>query len=548
MSISPPREAVERRLRGSLAGWRDVPRCWSFRVQLCVVEFVHFIVGHARSFLRSVPQTAVVIAVLVSYRGGAEADQVMPRDAVNLAPAEMVVDPAAQRAVADEEASVLLPFPQYSAGVDAYLRIPAVVKRVNAALLRPYQRLQRGVRVVYRKNLFSTAQPDLIWVPEMTSDRFKLRWETYGRKVDNAGLVGVFPGNILRIIDDTLYDFGVGTLFVHVENETSGKRGYTLYETIIGDCDPADDQLWVAENVAGLREQTVFEFQGTDLYQIGRSQDAKAIDAWIEILGDPARYERDLNGGLANVGVHPVYASNVVSSLLVEVLRGRFGEERQVEVLSAVERFMIEWGIPKADSMPRDTISWPYRFPWTTNWGITLEAPWYSAYANARMALSGAMLFNLTGHDRYRVLAQRAAGFLAVPIDEGGAQYDILGFKLPAEYIYPSPPLPNVRVLDGELIAVATLFNVARILGDSRILRLFMTQAGSLAMQLESYQRPDGNLEFAMYIEDLPLHYRWDVWSALQILANATKDRRFSDVALEFAKHIPQEWKDSRGS
>ena len=151
-------------------------------------------------------------------------------------------------------------------------------------------------------------------------------------------------------------------------------------------------------------------------------------------------------------------------------------------------------------------------------------------------------------HESYRRLARRAAGFVALPIEEGGAQYEVLGFKLPAEYVYPSPPIPNVRVLDGELIVIAALFNVARLLGDSDLLRLFMTQVGSLAMQMESYRRPNGDLEFAMYIEDLPAHYRWDVWSALQILANASKDRRFSILARDFAKHVPDEWKESNGS
>jgi hypothetical protein len=135
-----------------------------------------------------------------------------------------------------------------------------------------------------------------------------------------------------------------------------------------------------------------------------------------------------------------------------------------------------------------------------------------------------------------------------VPLAQGGSQYEISGFKLPAEYVYATPPLPNVRVLDGEMIAIVALFDTARLLGDSEILRLFMTQAGSLAMQLRSYQRPDGDLEFSMYMEDLPQHYRWDVWAALQVLANTAKDRRYSQVARAFARHIPREWREANGS
>ena len=143
-------------------------------------------------------------------------------------------------------------FAEFSSDVDGYLGIPTTVRRMNAHLLKPYSRLQEGLRVRYAGNRFSTNQPDLIWVPEFADGRYKLRWETLGTKVDGAGLVSIFQGNVLRILDDTLYDFGVGTLFAHVENETSGKSGYTLYETIIGDCDPADDSVWVADDTVNI--------------------------------------------------------------------------------------------------------------------------------------------------------------------------------------------------------------------------------------------------------------------------------------------------------
>ena len=115
-------------------------------------------------------------------------------------------------------------FAETSAEIDPYLRIPAVVQRPNAHLVKPYKRMQKGLRLTYRGNRFSANQPDLIWVPEVTRDRYKLRWETLGKKVEGAGLAGVFPGNVLRILDDELYDFGVGTLFVRVLNETSASR------------------------------------------------------------------------------------------------------------------------------------------------------------------------------------------------------------------------------------------------------------------------------------------------------------------------------------
>lgn len=192
-------------------------------------------------------------------------------------------------------------------------------------------------------------------------------------------------------------------------------------------------------------------------------------------------------------------------------------------------------------------VTWEYQFEWKMNWGITLDPPWRSTYANARFSTASAMLYRLTGEDRYRDLAVKAARFIGTPMSAGGGEYEVAGFRLPAEYIYNTPPLPNVRVLDGEMITVTSLYDTARLLADSEILNVFLRQSGSLAMQLESYTRPDGSLEFSMYINDMPQAYRWSVWSMLQVLANQSKDRRFADVARNYAAHVPQDWKEANG-
>ena len=299
----------------------------------------------------------------------------------------------------------------------------------------------------------------------------------------------------------------------------------------------------MAEDIAGLLARATVHHEDLILYRISQPKDKQLLSQWVKILADPERYTGELNGGVEGGGVHPVYAANVAYAVLMEVVGGARPTGMESEALSAVETFFEHWVEPSAVPIRDNAVSWGYQFHWTTNWGIRLEPPWYSAYANARMGLNGALLFRLTGDDRYATLARNAVAFIGLPVKHGGAQYDILGFKLPAEYVYPSPPIPNVRVLDGELIVAAALFDIARLLGDSELLRLFMTQVGSLAMQIESYLRPDGSLEFSMYIEEMPQHYRWDIWSALQVLGNVSKDRRFSIIAREYAKHIPQEWK-----
>jgi hypothetical protein len=86
------------------------------------------------------------------------------------------------------------------------------------------------------------------------------------------------------------------------------------------------------------------------------------------------------------------------------------------------------------------------------------------------IAFDAAMMHQFTGEARYRELAESAYKFLTLPMAEGGAHYTVDGFPFLAEYAYTSPPLPNLRVLDGELIACVCLLNTATLLGDSEML------------------------------------------------------------------------------
>ena len=49
-------------------------------------------------------------------------------------------------------------------------------------------------------------------------------------------------------------------------------------------------------------------------------------------------------------------------------------------------------------------------FPlWTTNWGIALKPPWYSAYTNGVVCVAAAIMFRQTNDERYRELALKGA-------------------------------------------------------------------------------------------------------------------------------------------
>ena len=442
---------------------------------------------------------------------------------------------------------------------ETQLGIPVLVMRAPGYSTQPYVRLQKGVRVRYLKNIFSSNQPDLIYIPGVIGDRVRLRWQTMGRLDDGTGLWSVGD---MEILDDRLYDFGVGPLFVKVRRIDDGVAkqfetlkenpayphlanldpkqvvGYVTLETIIGDCAPLGDALWCASDTERLKSQAVVNYKNMVLYPEHLLD--KGLKERVEVLADPTRWADELSGGKPSVGKpHPVYTANTLYLIMLSVVKNGVDEQERDRVVQVVRDFFDAWVIPDAVEVLPGSLSWPYHFEWNMNWGIRLDPPWYSPYASSRIAAASALLWDITGDERYRELAIGAANFCGAPIEDGGGEYSMHGFRFSAEYVYNTPPLPNVRVLDGEVTTVLALFDTARILGDSRILQIAMRQGASLAMALEQYQRPNGDLEFAQYTEDLPDSYRWVLWSGLNCLANAFKDKRFYEVACRFRDHLP---------
>jgi hypothetical protein len=327
--------------------------------------------------------------------------------------------------------------------------------------------------------------------------------------------------------------------FSHLANlDPKQVVGYVTLETIIGDCAPLGDALWCASDIERLKSQAVVNYKNMMLYPEHLLD--KGLKERVEVLADPTRWADELSGGKPSVGKpHPVYTANTLYLIMLSVVKNGVDEQERDRVVQVVRDFFDAWVIPDAVEVLPGSLSWPYHFEWNMNWGIRLDPPWYSPYASSRIAAASALLWDITGDERYRELAIGAANFCGAPIEDGGGEYSMHGFRFSAEYVYNTPPLPNVRVLDGEVTTVLALFDTARILGDSRILQIAMRQGASLAMALEQYQRPNGDLEFAQYTEDLPDSYRWVLWSGLNCLANAFKDKRFYEVACRFRDHLP---------
>lgn len=434
--------------------------------------------------------------------------------------------------------------PVVTESVEPTLGIPARVNRPNNAFLKPFAPAWAGTVVRYKGQIFSRNQPEMIWIPEVVDGKYLLRWQTTDK--GSPGLQGIFPGNELELLDNNLYDFGVGTLFVKVRSLTAGVTGYSLLETIIGETEVAGDTFRVVKDAERYRKTTSVDIDGITAYALKIPNDRTNLPTYTEILNQPDRYTKELSGGNPG-GVHPVFAISTAYLFLLQAHSSETTLGERENAIKAVMAFVDNYLEPKKVTIAPGVVSWPYGFDWTVNWGIKLSPPWYSAYANSNAAALCAVLYRLTKNDRYKKLANEAAAYLSRPLDTGGSEYEISGFKYPAEYVYPSPPLPNIRVLDGELISVLALYNAARFLGDSEMLRVAFRQMASLAMALEYYRQKDGNLYFAYYIEELPEHYKWQVWSNLQVLALVAKDSRFSEAAKAMLPNIPSKWCEAKG-
>jgi len=438
----------------------------------------------------------------------------------------------------------VLSLPVVTESIDPVLGIPARVNRPNNAFLRPFSPSWRGTVVRYNGQIFSPNAQELIWIPALVDGKHLLRWQTTDK--GSPGLQGIFPGNELELLDNNLYDFGVGALFVKVRSRAVDVTGYTLLETIIGETEVVGDKFRVAKDADRFRKTTTVDIKGLTLYAPKIPNDRTSLATFAEIFNDPGRYEKDLSGGSPG-GVHPVFAISAAYGMLLQAYSADISPGERDNALRAAVSFVDNYLEPMKVAVGSGAVSWSYGFDWTVNWGIKLSPPWYSAYANANAAAFLAVLYHLTEDERYKRLAREAAAYLSLPIDAGGSEYDISGFKYPAEYVYLSPPLPNIRVLDGELISVLAFYNAARLLGDGAMLRIAYRQMASLAMALEYYRQSNGNLYFAYYIEEMPEHYKWQVWSALQVLALVAKDSRFSEAAKAMLANVPVEWCEANG-
>lgn len=153
------------------------------------------------------------------------------------------------------------------------------------------------------------------------------------------------------------------------------------------------------------------------------------------------------------------------------------------------------------------------------------------------MASAAAAMFRLTGEQRYAELARKAVNWLKLPMEHGGALYRNEGFVFVAEYAYRSPPLPNIRVLDGEMMAAVSTFNTAAMLQDPEMARFAVQLAYSLVAQLDLFTAKDGRIMNARYqwLVDTD-NYLLPMQRLAIELGMITKDQRMFDASAKWRR------------
>jgi hypothetical protein len=402
------------------------------------------------------------------------------------------------------------------------------ISRANP--LPPYLPDRSGLEIQFLVGRMVPSQPPSLWIDTRTNPAGPV---LLGRREP------LQPGDRMRILDDLGHDLSVGVTMIKVEHERIGCAGFVTLHTLIAETTEIAESLWVAEQKNVLRGLVESVSQYGILYSTNRVSPVE-VQASIEYLEQFATAAGDnLDAFLREV--HPLQAGAHAHRLGIWALDEKRSAEERTRVGRLIDGMFEVYGLP---SMHRIGAAgaWPYRFDFSMPWGTKLAAPWYSGYANAAIAGAAACALALTGKPRYRELVRDAVAFLRRPMAEGGALYRSDGYPYIAEYCYPSPPIPNDRVLDGELCSIVYLYNAALILADSGLLDFVIDLWPGLSHFLDMMcVEKDGLPVFGMDGQPMNPAYMWQLWMTLQLVANGLKDRRFAAHARRWRSGIPQQ-------
>lgn len=412
---------------------------------------------------------------------------------------------------------------------DPMLGFPAEVVRPNAKFSKPYIADRAGLEVTYRPSSYLEEQPTSLW------------WDDSG---DEAGPTllrrreELISGEVLVVLEDRLHDLAVATPMVAVERKRDGQKGYVTLDCLITKL-VGEDALWAAEDSNTVRGLVEFPSKWGVLHstnRVGPDEVASSRD-YLSAFGKWSKAWKKKSVHPLECGAH---GHRIGCWALAE---DRSASDRD-SVAAQLDTMMQSWAVPSAVEIRSGVVTWPYEFDFSMPWGTKLPAPWFAGYANAAMLGTAACAYALTKKKEYKDLAMGAFRFLTCRSEDGGALYSVDGFDFIAEYVYRTPPIPNYRVLDGELCSMQYLVNAGMLIDEPELVSFAFRLNAGFRMELELLSKDDGSPYFGMDGQSMQPNYMWQIWMCLQLLAAIFKDRSYTDRANLWRPHIPAKFVD----
>lgn len=407
----------------------------------------------------------------------------------------------------------------------ALLGIPCVTLAPNAAFSQPYLADRQGLQLTVRQSQYLGEQPLSFW-PHREEASGRVLMPRQQALEDLEQLV---------VLDDRLFDLAVGTPMVAVRRLSDGSRGYVTLDMLVAKCEGDGREIWVGARPDLLRPCVEFRNRAGALYSTNLVG-PKERESSFAFLARFSNQDDDLSVDAP----HPLQVGAHAHRLGVWALDERRDPKDRAEVARLFAGTLDRYIAPKAMEIAPGAVGWPYEFDFRMPWATALRPPWFGGYSGAAMLGTLAVGWALTGEARWKDLARGALGYLHLPSEKGGAAYWIDGFQFSAEYAYRTAPIPNYRVLDGELCSPQYLYNAGLLLDEPEIVSLAHRLACGLTAPLRLLRRSDGAPLFGMDGQDMNPNYMWQLWMCLQLLAAMTKDRTFAKLARDWRPFIPE--------
>jgi len=229
---------------------------------------------------------------------------------------------------------------------------------------------------------------------------------------------------------------------------------------------------------------------------------------------------------------HPVssawWMNQMISSYKVT------GDKRYLDRVIKTAQYLIRYSVSDQNG------TWfPYRFDYEHD-GFRLKAPWVSGMAQGMMLSTFVNLYDVTKNPYWRTWADRTYKTYKAPKSAKGRWFQdvrlVNGKKFLSFEEYPAVESQISHVVNGNIYAMYGLYDYYRLTGSSEALWFFDTAASSLRDTFLWYRNPGrpswyAATPYGWRIWGNPAGYHKGVTSQLRIMADLTKDRRFTDEA-----------------